>query len=600
MFRKPAEWLDKSTKAVPSLKYVLAGTGVAAAGSIALGFFAGDTRKAFIATVAMLVFGILVIVFAKAAALGRRETRYAALVMLYTCVLAFVGFVALIFFSMFFGKPLDLRHWISDPDNGKEVSAPSPGPNPRLVTDRRVCAKIRSKYLHVRARLERLTPSCKDLQMPPLVEVTRMDECAAADFAAKRCVVKFDANVRFRPLVRLWLQLLTQTYTVHNPALFARLDRAVADAVAKNKRAYLQLIQGPAGSGKSWLIRAHGGELTEKVNHTRVFTYSRNRKAQIRFVDLRGLYERDLDAPVRSPDLILPTAVVLNKLAGKTQTDEDRETTRKIIRGVLGQFNGSAEAEVLVLDSLDELHPKTRQIVFRELVSYLAKSENRRPSASIFALGRPEAFREFDGRELASIEVPPKLEIRPPRFTRGADLTTRWNNWVLYRLFKKKVDVTKNTTVAQTFELARRSPTVCSSLRHLTTSGFVIKEGRGWFLSNGQIASEEAIQAGLFQELFMRNQASHQRPTAHEKRYVDLFGAFALTFQYQNDREGYFVLDGTRRYDGALARSFLDHSGLIDISPSDSSRYRFFPPWIPLELLRRKNSSEGCSRLPTL
>jgi hypothetical protein len=118
----PLTLLRQAMSAVPSVKYALGVVGVGAAISIVLSLLA-DVRIALIGVPIMVAFMVLLLVFQRLSVLESGHFKYPALMLLWVFPILIAGFLCLLFSSVFFSWPLDLKHWIQG--DRPKVSTPA-------------------------------------------------------------------------------------------------------------------------------------------------------------------------------------------------------------------------------------------------------------------------------------------------------------------------------------------------------------------------------------------------------------------------------------------------------------------------------------------
>lgn len=108
----PIQFLREAVIAVPAVKYALGIGGVVAAIAIVFSFKI-DPRIAFVGTLVMLVLMGVLVIFARMTALSGVRLHLPALVFTWFVLLLFIATSVSLFSSVFFQRPLDLRHWIT-------------------------------------------------------------------------------------------------------------------------------------------------------------------------------------------------------------------------------------------------------------------------------------------------------------------------------------------------------------------------------------------------------------------------------------------------------------------------------------------------------
>jgi hypothetical protein len=107
----PYQVLNDAVKAVPSVKYALGIAGVVAAVAIIQAFRIGY-RVAFFGAIVMFVLMVLLFIFAKLTRTAQRHFVAPVVVLMWSFLLLAIGTACLLFTSVFFRFPLDLRNWL--------------------------------------------------------------------------------------------------------------------------------------------------------------------------------------------------------------------------------------------------------------------------------------------------------------------------------------------------------------------------------------------------------------------------------------------------------------------------------------------------------
>jgi hypothetical protein len=108
----PLSILRESIKAVPAVKYALGIAGIASVLAI-VGSFHLDFKVALIGMAVMLLFMTLLVIFAALSNLAPPDLRLPALVFTWFSLLLLIAVAFSMFFSVFFGRPVDLKMWIT-------------------------------------------------------------------------------------------------------------------------------------------------------------------------------------------------------------------------------------------------------------------------------------------------------------------------------------------------------------------------------------------------------------------------------------------------------------------------------------------------------
>lgn len=110
----PLDILKQSISKVPALKYALGVAGIAAAIAI-IKTLITDLRVALFGIILMVVLMTVLFIFAKLTAIATKEIRLAAIMLMWFSLLLIIASASLLFTSVFFDRPINLKHLISDP-----------------------------------------------------------------------------------------------------------------------------------------------------------------------------------------------------------------------------------------------------------------------------------------------------------------------------------------------------------------------------------------------------------------------------------------------------------------------------------------------------
>lgn len=145
--------IRQAIRAVPSVRYALGVVGIAASAALVYGLLGRDPRIAVFGPLALLMLMVLLLLFAKLAAQTRIPSlRAALLVMIWMPLILAFGTLLLTATSVFFGKPLDLRHWLT----GNVTVAPATPP-PLVHKEVQDLPDVINAYQHIT-----LKPKTKD------------------------------------------------------------------------------------------------------------------------------------------------------------------------------------------------------------------------------------------------------------------------------------------------------------------------------------------------------------------------------------------------------------------------------------------------------
>jgi hypothetical protein len=117
--------LFRAIAAVPAVRYFLAVVGIAAATSLVGALLFYNWKVAFVGGITMLLGGGAVVVFANLVRLGSGYFKWPALILTWTSILLVAATAVLLFTSIFFGKPLELREWLNQ-NQSRQATSPQP------------------------------------------------------------------------------------------------------------------------------------------------------------------------------------------------------------------------------------------------------------------------------------------------------------------------------------------------------------------------------------------------------------------------------------------------------------------------------------------
>lgn len=107
----PYQVLKDAIKAVPAVKYALGVAGVVAAVAVIQAFSLGY-RVAFFGAILMFVLMVLLVVFAKLTQTAQKHFVAPVVVLMWSFLLLAIATACLLFTSVFFRFPIDLRDWV--------------------------------------------------------------------------------------------------------------------------------------------------------------------------------------------------------------------------------------------------------------------------------------------------------------------------------------------------------------------------------------------------------------------------------------------------------------------------------------------------------
>lgn len=381
-----------------------------------------------------------------------------------------------------------------------------------------------------------------------------------------------------------------------NPDILKWIEDDAAAVARGSAPSQIRLVLAPAGYGKSWLFRGlFRPERRLKENGGLLLDHPVALIHVERLEKWFGRQGRDSDSRPdhacrenETADLRYGTSVI-NCLRGDARNQEE---TRAVLTRILAVHDRLERAAILVLDSFDELHPAVQKIVFDELDA----QARQRPSLVVYILARPEARENVTWNDLTS-----KREVVAPEFSSVDELSERWNNRVLFLAWDSgRRELQQHTSFSRFVKIMESSPTARMSANHLIVTNFIIERGNAWFDGDVLTATEGRIQKDLLEELLARNLDTHDRPATGSgqaaQKYRQILEEFAARYLEYGEGTYFWLKEHDLRIpdnDAPLMEGVLRYSGLIDLDPADSKKFRFRPDWIPLALIRKYAERHG-------
>ena len=166
--------LKRAITAVPAVKYALGIAGIAAALAI-IKTFLTEPRVALFGTIIMIILMVILFVFAKLAAVAKKEIRHAIIVLVWFSLLIFIATSIFLFTSVFLNWPKNLGSWVEPTPTPTPVANLSPVV---LLMDSNILDVIydKDKFRQTgEANADELTAILHDIGISPLVERTHLE-----------------------------------------------------------------------------------------------------------------------------------------------------------------------------------------------------------------------------------------------------------------------------------------------------------------------------------------------------------------------------------------------------------------------------------------
>ena len=255
----------------------------------------------------------------------------------------------------------------------------------------------------------------------------------------------------------------------------------------------------------------------------------------------------------------------------------------------------------VLIDDLDEIHPKSAEVILRELETYLRGPGDGFVHFIVF--GRPEGFwpwlKHSDRKPLANVTNTPFL-LQGPVYETTGDIELRCAE---YYQWAHEGDAPQG--VIDDFRTqVQKYPFLRHTVRSLATGNFVLEESIRRHRSGSSAHREaKALRDGLLSDMLSRNKESHNRPSINDDLYMlilERVAVFPIEQGRSIDERGFFDVltgdcveftdaQGTRCR--VHLRDVLNRSGVALLDPAGLRRtpYRFEPFWLHAHLVERWN-----------
>ena len=374
---------------------------------------------------------------------------------------------------------------------------------------------------------------------------------------------------------------LEDFYLDANPELATRLRFLEAWIARGLKHHGATHLIAPGGAGKSFLFGSFSKRMADQIYKVDLSKLAGKPVAMRQVIDLR---------PLQTADAELSSTMTA---FGKPGDPPDRQTCpplTELFKAVGADLIGKPRP-ILLIDSLDEIHPLSALSVLQRVEQHLREEEKRQPTGFVHVLifGRPEAFITYYRKQ------PPRradlIEMKFPNYQSMKDLEVAVES---SRAFYKRSPV----DAAAVLSLAKKHRFIIESVHFLHLQGALVNGSGAEFAE--QRADGRRMKSVLIQKTLERNRAVMNRPTLEQEWQAHLLEAIAARYT-DVDTDGYFTVEPADSVEIAckvkgemVKRAFnvvnvLDRSGLIYLDPTDlkKSRYRFVPSWVHEHLVYR-------------
>ena len=361
--------------------------------------------------------------------------------------------------------------------------------------------------------------------------------------------------------------------------LFEKLNSGILQA-AQTSADRLVFVSGPAGSGKSFLVRV----IQERFKpQTQVIHLCHKVPRTHLCQNLDGIEYMEKAELTFGPDA------------------KNRFNVMSFIKSFsAAAFFASFKAGSIVLvDDLDEVHPESAAFLLGEIAKF-EKTSGSGASAVVF--GRPESFASFFTSAETNDFVPDAtvFSLKVPSYQTQHEVDLLVDDWGHY---EKTVDAaTIGKISAALYSYSQHYPWVRQSLRDIYLGNFLCER-----FGEKQVWKEEELKKELVGRMFLRAHETHGRPQYQDTMYKQLIIKTAA------DRARHVIVDTGNLYgffpvgDESVEiddshggkwevheRDLLSLSGLAVLSPLnwESQRWQFSPSWVHGYFVEQYNETQ--------
>lgn len=378
-------------------------------------------------------------------------------------------------------------------------------------------------------------------------------------------------------------------YEAANPELVAHLA-AVADTHMKGERhARITYLRGAAGVGKSFVTR----NLTDAFEDSAQCVVSLAEAFMLEADSLGFEVEQAADLAT------LDGTTVFNTLPNVSQPSRFSLLT---LLEAAGCFDEGTLTPLVILDGLDEIHSDASTLLLEELDDYvLSGAEGAGDFVHFLVSGRPEGFARWltaPERTRANTAIVDQFDLTPPVYDTAGDLAYRVKSYLEFARMPAPQPQELESHVESFVAALLDYPFLRYSIGNLAVGNIVIDQ-----TAPGLTLSERSLKEGMFDDLLVRNAATHGRPGTDNA----LSGVYRrmledIAAQYVDvDQSGRFTVrsedtvpvtdDGGTPLGRARVRNVLDRAGVAFLTEprTSTTRYRFEPFWLQAHLIERRN-----------
>jgi energy-coupling factor transporter ATP-binding protein EcfA2 len=269
---------------------------------------------------------------------------------------------------------------------------------------------------------------------------------------------------------------------------------------------------------------------------------------------------------------------------------------------------------IIIIDSIDEIHPESAKSLLTRLDDYIKQREKEdekhdtRGFLRIFVVGRAEGFTDYYRIVQGGVPKTKPIKLCKPYYRSLDDAACAARSVVRFNILGGKDQTDDNTVqgiVNDAINFAHQHRWLEESFYNLSQFGDLIRLSS---VDAGSVKLPRSfndpyqLNEILFQALLARARNAHNRPITRSQEYVLLLEEVACKFarSHQIDQEGYFMVTPNdfveidvpvgecSQTSSYLVESVLNRSGVVDLeSVNLFPKYRFYPSWLREHLLER-------------
>ncbi len=272
---------------------------------------------------------------------------------------------------------------------------------------------------------------------------------------------------------------------------------------------------------------------------------------------------------------------------------------------------------ILIIDSIDEIHPDSAKSLLTRLDDYIKQRRNEDKGVElgkmgflrVFVVGRPEGFTDYYRIAQGGVSKTRPVRLKEPCFRSHDDLVCATRSVAQFNILGGEEDPRQRGQIKvltdNTISFARKHSWLKECFKNLSALGDLIRFSNIYvsgLKSPRSLEDDYELKEVFFQCLLARARSTHNRPTSRSQEYVQLLEEIACKFArgHQVDKEGYFLVTPNDLVEigvefgkhtqtaSYLVESVLNRSGVVDLDSVDRfPRYRFYPGWVRTHLLER-------------